>query len=90
MFVTEIFCPACGHTWDADCYLHEDDCANLLNRVARLEKALKRGIELHENCDADTCMCGESMLHPLSDHKPTAMLQYYGDQWVEEARRALE
>lgn len=59
-------------------------------RVARLEEALKRGIELHENCDADTCMCGESMLHPLSDHKPTAMLQYYGDQWAEEARRALE
>ena len=41
MFVTEIFCPACGHTWDADCYLHEDDCANLQNRVARLEDALR-------------------------------------------------
>ena len=63
---------------------------DLLARVAMLEEALKRGIELHENCDADTCMCGESMLHPLSDHKPTAMLQYYGDQWAEEARRALE
>ena len=59
-------------------------------RVARLEEALKRGVELHENCSADTCMCGESMWHPLSDHKPTAMLQYYGDQWAEEARRALE
>lgn len=59
-------------------------------RVARLEDALKRGIELHENCDADTCMCGASMWYPLHDHKPTAMLQYYGDQWVEEARRALE
>ena len=41
MFVTKVFCPACGHTWDADCYLHEDDCANLQNRVARLEDALK-------------------------------------------------
>ena len=58
--------------------------------LARLEEALKRGVELHENCDADTCMCGESMWHPLSDHKPTAMLQYYGDQWAEEARRTLE
>ena len=68
----------------------EDELSALRARVARLEEALKRGIELHENCDADTCMCGESMLHPLSDHKPTAMLQYHGDQWVEEARRALE
>ena len=59
-------------------------------RVARLADALKRGVELHENCDADTCMCGESMRHSLSDHKPTAMLQYYGDQWAEEARRGLE
>ena len=59
-------------------------------RVVRLEEALKRGVELHENCDADTCMWGESMWHPLADHKPTAMLQYYGDQWAEEARRALE
>ena len=66
------------------------DYSALRARVARLEEALKRGIELHENCDADTCMCGESMLHPLADHKPTAMLQYYGDQWAEEARRALE
>jgi len=67
-----------------------EEIETLRVRVARLEEALKRGIELHENCDADTCMCGESMWHPLSDHKPTAMLQYYGDQWVEEARRALE
>ena len=59
-------------------------------RVARLEEALKRGVELHENCDADTCMCGEPMHHPLSGHMPVAMLQYYGDQWAEEARRALE
>ena len=59
-------------------------------RVARLEETLRRGVELHENCDADTCMCGESMYHALSDHKPTATLQYYGDQWAEEARRALE
>ena len=59
-------------------------------RVARLEEALKRGVELHENCDADTCMCGEPMHHPLSDHKPLAMLQYYGDQWIEEAKSALE
>ena len=59
-------------------------------RVARLEDALKRGVELHENCDADTCMCGEPMHHPLSDHKPLAMLQYYGDQWIEEAKSALE
>ena len=66
---------------------HRDD---LHARVARLEEALKRGVELHENCDADTCMCGESMRHPLSDHKPTSTLQYYGDQWAEEARRALE
>jgi hypothetical protein len=62
----------------------------LRDRVARLEEALKRGVELHENCDADTCMCGEIMWHPLHDHKPTSMLQYYGDQWAEEARRALE
>ena len=62
----------------------------LLARVARLEEALKRGVELHENCDADTCMCGEPMHHPLSGHMPVAMLQYYGDQWAEEARRALE
>ena len=41
MFVTEIFCPACGHTWDADCYLHEDDYANLQNRVAKLEETLR-------------------------------------------------
>lgn len=66
------------------------DLAALRSRVARLEDALKRGIELHENCDADTCMCGASMWYPMHDHKPTAMLQYYGDQWVEEARRALE
>lgn len=71
-------------------YVLHSDYAALLARVARLEEALKRGIELHESCDADTCMCGESMWHQLSDHKPTAMLQYYGDQWVEEARRALE
>ena len=69
-------------------YEHEN--RQLRARVARLEEALKRGIELHETCDADTCMCGESMLHPLSDHKPTAMLQYYGDQWAEDASRALE
>ena len=67
------------------------DYVNTLRaRVARLEEALKRGVELHESCDADTCMCGESMWHPLSDHKPIATLQYYGDQWAEEARRALE
>ena len=59
-------------------------------RVARLEETLKRGVELHENCDADICMCGEVMWHTLSGHKPSAMLQYYGDQWAEEARRALE
>lgn len=41
MFVTEIFCPACGHTWDADCYLHEDDYVNLQNRVAKLEETLR-------------------------------------------------
>ena len=62
----------------------------LEQRVKALEETLKRGVELHENCDADICMCGESMWHPLSNHKPTAMLQYYGDQWAEEARRALE
>ena len=67
-----------------------EEIAALRARVARLEEALKRGVELHENCDADTCMCGESMWHALSDHKPTATLQYYGDQWAEEARRALE
>ena len=59
-------------------------------RVARLEEALKRGVELHENCDADTCMCGDSMWHAPSGHKPTSMLQYYGDQWAEEAKSALE
>ena len=59
-------------------------------RVARMEEVLKRGVELHENCDADTCMCGDSMWHPPAGHKPTSMLQYYGDQWAEEARRALE
>ena len=64
--------------------------AVLRARAERLEDTLKRGVELHENCDADTCMCGESMWHSLSDHQPTAMLQYYGDQWAEEARRALE
>ena len=63
---------------------------SLRARVARLEEALRRGVELHENCDADTCMCGDSMWHALSDHKPIATLQYYGDQWAEEARRALE
>lgn len=64
--------------------------ATLRARVVRLEETLKRGVELHENCDADICMCGEVMWHPLAGHKPTAMLQYYGDQWAEEARRALE
>ena len=68
----------------------EQEFHALRARVAKLEEVLKRGVELHENCDADTCMCGESMWHPLADHKPTAMLQYCGDQWAEEARRALE
>ena len=74
-----------------DVYVVTSEVVKALHaRVARLEEALKRGVELHENCDADTCMCGKSMWHPLADHKPTAMLQYYGDQWAEEARRALE
>ena len=85
----------CEHGFSVDecvdgmCELQAEG-ASLRARVARLEETLKRGVELHENCDADTCMCGESMWHPLADHKPTAMLQYYGDQWAEEARRALE
>lgn len=37
----EIFCPACGYTWDADCYLHEDDVDTLRARVARLEETLQ-------------------------------------------------
>ena len=59
-------------------------------RCKRLEEALKRGIELHENGDAGTCMCGDNMLHYPTDHTPVSMLEYYGDQWAEEARRALE
>ena len=70
--------------------MNEADYTALRVHVTKLEEALKRGVELHENCDADTCMCGEPMHHPLSDHKPVATLQYYGDQWAEEARRALE
>ena len=37
----EIFCPACGHTWDADCYLHEDDVDTLLARHNALVEAVK-------------------------------------------------
>ena len=85
------FAPVAVMKYDDDgLYVPVSNYAALLARVARLEEALKRGVELHENCDADTCMCGESMWHALSDHKPTAMLQYYGDQWAGEARRALE
>ena len=85
----------CEHGFSVDecvtglCELQTENAA-LRARVARLEEALRRGIELHENCDADTCMCGEPMHHPLSDHRPMAMLQYYGDQWAEEAKSALE
>ena len=68
----------------------QEENAKLRARVARMEDVLRRGVELHENCDADTCMCGEPMHHPLSDHMPVAMLQYYGDQWAEEAKSALE
>ena len=85
----------CEHGFSVDecvtglCELQTENAA-LRARVARLEEALKRGVELHENCDADTCMCGDSMWHAPSGHKPTSMLQYYGDQWVEEAKSALE
>ena len=79
---------ACEKT---ECDKHEYWYVETLRaRVARLEEALKRGVELHENCDADTCMCGDSMWHAPSGHKPTSMLQYYGDQWAEEAKSALE
>ena len=77
---------------DISCMLRTgaEEIETLRARVTRLEEALKRGIELHENCDADTCMCGDSMWHAPSGHKPTSMLQYYGDQWAEEAKSALE
>jgi len=54
-----------------------------------LKDVVSRGIELHENGDANTCMCGESMLHYPTDHSPVSMLEYYGDQWAAEAREAL-
>lgn len=54
-----------------------------------LKDVVRRGIELHENGDANTCMCGESMLHYPTDHSPVSMLEYYGDQWAAEARESL-
>ena len=45
----EIFCPACGHTWDADCYLHEDDVDTLLTR----HKALVEAVAWERECCQD-------------------------------------
>ena len=61
-------------------------------RCKRLEEALRQGISLHENGDALTCMCGESVLRHnyQADHPITPMLEYYGSQWAEIARKALE
>ena len=67
-----------------------DEAWRQRRRADRLEAALKRGIELHENGDASTCMCGENMLHYPTDHTPVSMLEYYGDQWAAESRTALE
>ena len=66
--------------------------AVLRARVERLEEALRQGISLHENGDALTCMCGESVLRHnyQADHPITPMLEYYGSQWAEIARKALE
>ena len=51
----EIFCPACGHTWDADCYLHEDDVDTLLVRHNALVEAVKMMLESYKN--AEECSC---------------------------------
>ena len=44
----EIFCPACGHTWDADCYLHEDDVDTLLARHNALVEAVHKSNAVYD------------------------------------------
>ena len=72
--------------------LLEKENAVMRARCKRLKEALRQGISLHENGDAMTCMCGESVLRHnyQADHPITPMLEYYGAQWVDIARKALE
>ena len=62
----EIFCPACGHTWDADCYLHEDDVDTLLARHNALVEAVKSVLEWeYMNLVTEVHIDGDSLCRSL-------------------------